>query len=200
MVELPNEVPLRNTACYLKEGGSLGLRRNLAADPALTPETAMEGVTSHTMVPLHNETTGEFMGTVWDAVNNFTWMPVNIHRLVGNIAFGGSIVAAYGRVPIPRPRRRRKTKHTTIGWAIPGNFIALCGLIPLPFLGYWLGREIYMFNNTMGINMMGSLFSWLFYSSGSNDWGPVYWRRTTTSGRAWGELKGLRSMRDTVRI
>ena len=35
------------------------------------------------------------MGTVWDAVNNFTWMPVNIHRLVGNIAFGGSIVAAY---------------------------------------------------------------------------------------------------------
>ena len=43
-----------------------------------------------------------------------------------------------------------------------GNFIALCGLIPLPFAGYWLGREIYMFNNTMGINMMGSLFSWLF--------------------------------------
>ena len=137
------------------------IEEKLAADPALTPETAMEGVTSHTMVPLHNETTGEFMGTVWDAVNNFTWMPVNIHRLVGNIAFGGSIVAAYAAFRfLVAKTKEDKAHYDWMGYT--GNFIALCGLIPLPFLGYWLGREIYMFNNTMGINMMGSLFSWLF--------------------------------------
>ena len=137
------------------------IEEKLAADPSLTPETAMEGVTSHTMVPLHNEATGEFMGTVWDAVNNFTWMPVNIHRLIGNIAFGGSIVAAYAAFRfLVAKTKEDKSHYDWMGYN--GNFIALCGLIPLPFAGYWLGREIYMFNNTMGINMMGSLFSWLF--------------------------------------
>ena len=137
------------------------MEEQLAADPSLTPETVMEGVTDHTMIPLHNETTGEFMGTVWDAVNNFTWMPINIHRLVGNIAFGGSIVAAYAAFRfLVAKTKEDKAHYDWMGYT--GNFIALCGLIPLPFLGYWLGREIYMFNNTMGINMMGSLFSWLF--------------------------------------
>ena len=137
------------------------IEEKLAADPSLTPETAMEGVNSHTMVPLHNEATGEFMGTVWDAVNNFTWMPVNIHRLIGNIAFGGSIVAAYAAFRFLVAKTKEDRSH--YDWmGYNGNFIALCGLIPLPFAGYWLGREIYLFNNTMGINMMGSLFSWLF--------------------------------------
>ena len=137
------------------------MEEQLAADPALTPETVMEGVTDHSMIPLHNETTGDFMGTVWDAVNNFTWMPMNIHRLVGNIAFGGSIVAAYAAFRfLVAKTKEDKAHYDWMGYT--GNFIALCGLIPLPFLGYWLGREIYMFNNTMGINMMGSLFSWLF--------------------------------------
>ena len=137
------------------------MEEQLAADPSLTPETVMEGVTDHSMIPLHNETTGEFMGTVWDAVNNFTWMPINIHRLVGNIAFGGSIVAAYAAFRfLVAKTKEDKAHYDWMGYT--GNFIALCGLIPLPFLGYWLGREIYLFNNTMGINMMGSLFSWLF--------------------------------------
>ncbi|MXZ00052.1 hypothetical protein F4Y93_05175 [Candidatus Poribacteria bacterium] len=137
------------------------MEEQLAADPSLTAETVMEGVTDHTMIPLHNETTGEFMGTVWDAVNNFTWMPINIHRLVGNIAFGGSIVAAYAAFRfLVAKTKEDKAHYDWMGYT--GNFIALCGLIPLPFLGYWLGREIYLFNNTMGINMMGSLFSWLF--------------------------------------
>jgi len=29
------------------------------------------------------------------AINNYAWMPLNIHRLIANVAFGGSIVAAY---------------------------------------------------------------------------------------------------------
>ena len=137
------------------------MEERLAADPSQTPEAVMEGVTDHSMIPLHNEVTGEFMGTVWDAVNNFTWMPINIHRLVGNIAFGGSIVAAYAAFRfLVAKTKEDKAHYDWMGYT--GNFIALCGLIPLPFLGYWLGREIYLFNNTMGINMMGSLFSWLF--------------------------------------
>ena len=115
----------------------------------------------HKAIPLHNEETGEFIGTLWQAVNNYTWMPVNIHRLIGNIAFGGAIVGAYAAFRfLVAKTKEDKAHYDWMGYT--GNFIALCGLIPLPFAGYWLGREIYMFNNTMGINMMGSLFSWLF--------------------------------------
>ena len=115
----------------------------------------------HNVISLHDEETGEFIGTLWQAVNNFTWMPVNIHRLIGNIAFGGAIVGAYAAFRfLVAKTKEDKAHYDWMGYT--GNFIALCGLIPLPFAGYWLGREIYMFNQTMGINMMGSLFSWLF--------------------------------------
>ena len=43
-----------------------------------------------------------------------------------------------------------------------GNFIGVGALIPLPFAGYYLGREIYSYNEQMGISMMGGIFSWLF--------------------------------------
>ena len=112
------------------------------------------------VITLHRET-GEFFATVWEAVNNFTWMPINIHRLIGNVAFGGAIVGAYSAFRfLVAKTQEEKAHYDWMGYT--GNFIALCGLIPLPFAGYWLGREIYMFNQTMGINMMGSLFSWLF--------------------------------------
>ncbi len=32
--------------------------------------------------------------STWEAVSNYTWMPINIHRCVANIAWGGSIAAA----------------------------------------------------------------------------------------------------------
>jgi cytochrome bd-type quinol oxidase subunit 1 len=137
------------------------IENSIAQNPELTRAELLEGVTDKTVIPLHNETTGEFFANVWEAVNNFTWMPVNIHRLIGNIAFGGSIVAAYAAFRyLVAKTKEEKAHYDWMGYN--GNFIALCGLIPLPFAGYWLGREIYMFNNTMGINMMGSLFSWLF--------------------------------------
>ena len=43
-----------------------------------------------------------------------------------------------------------------------GNFVALSALMVLPFAGYWLGFEIYGYNQTMGITMMGGFMSWLW--------------------------------------
>jgi cytochrome bd-type quinol oxidase subunit 1 len=43
-----------------------------------------------------------------------------------------------------------------------GNFIAIAALLPLPFAGYWLGKEIYAFSQSLGITLMGGTFSWLF--------------------------------------
>ncbi len=105
---------------------------------------------------------GVFRGTTWDAMNNFTWMPVNLHRFIANIAFGGSIVAAYAAFRfLASPRNSPERAHYDwMGYI--GNFIAIIGLIPLPFAGYWLGREIYGYDQQLGITMMGGIFSWLF--------------------------------------
>src|SRR2546426_7096270 len=43
-----------------------------------------------------------------------------------------------------------------------GTFVALSALMVLPFAGYWLGFEIYGYNQTMGITMMGGFMSWLW--------------------------------------
>src|SRR5206468_2261272 len=33
--------------------------------------------------------------TLWHAMANATWMPINVHRLIANVVFGGAIVGAY---------------------------------------------------------------------------------------------------------
>lgn len=97
----------------------------------------------------------------WEAVNNFTWMPINIHRLIANVAFGGSIGGAYAAYKFLQAKTpEEKAHYDWMGYI--GNFVAICGLLPLPFAGYWLASEIYAFSQTLGLIMMGGAFSWLF--------------------------------------
>lgn len=99
--------------------------------------------------------------STWDAVNNYTWMPINIHRVIANIAYGGSIAGAYAAFQFLKAKTDAERAH--YDWmGYMGNFVAICGLLPLPFAGYWLASEIYAFSQTMGLTMMGGAFSWLF--------------------------------------
>ncbi len=105
--------------------------------------------------------TGALKGTVWAAINNFTWMPINIHRLIANIVFGGTICAAYAAFRFLGAKTdEERARYDWMGYI--GNFIALATFIVLPFAGYYLGREIYAYNQTMGITMMGGFMSWLW--------------------------------------
>lgn len=104
---------------------------------------------------------GALKGTVWAAINNFTWMPINIHRLIANIVFGGTICAAYAAFRFLGAKTdEERARYDWMGYI--GNFIALATFIVLPFAGYYLGREIYAYNQTMGITMMGGFMSWLW--------------------------------------
>jgi cytochrome bd-type quinol oxidase subunit 1 len=104
---------------------------------------------------------GKLTGGVWAAITNFTWMPINIHRLIANIVFGGTICAAYAAFRfLSAETDEERARYDWMGYI--GNFIALAAFIVLPFAGYWLGREIYAFNQTMGITMMGGFMSWLW--------------------------------------
>ena len=99
--------------------------------------------------------------SLYHAFYNFLWMPVNIHRLIANIAFGGFVVGAYAAVKFMGARTHEEKAHYDwMGYI--GNFIGLAALIPLPFAGYYLGREVYSASPVMGNIMMGGAFSWTF--------------------------------------
>jgi cytochrome bd-type quinol oxidase subunit 1 len=99
--------------------------------------------------------------SVWDAIYNYTWMPINVHRVIANVAFGGSVAAAYAAFKFLQAETDEERAHYDwMGYI--GNFVAISAFLPLPFAGYWLAKEIYAFSQTLGLTMMGGAFSWLF--------------------------------------
>ena len=104
---------------------------------------------------------GTDMARAWAATWNPTWWPVNIHRLIANVVLGGYICGAYAGIRYLSARTPEERDHYDwMGYV--GNFIGVFGLLALPFAGYWLMREIYQYNQQMGITLMGGFLSWLF--------------------------------------
>ena len=92
---------------------------------------------------------------------NFLLHPINIHRLIANICMGGSVAGAYAAYKwLSAKTPAERAHYDWMGYM--GNFIAILALLVLPFAGYYLGYEIYMFNQQLGIYMMGGILSWLF--------------------------------------
>jgi len=122
----------------------------LIANAWLTFMTSPNGVSEH----------GALIST-WQAVHNYTWMPINVHRIIANVAFGGSIAGAYAAFKFLSARSDEERAHYDwMGYI--GNFVAISAFLPLPFAGYWLAKEIYAYSQTLGLTMMGGAFSWLF--------------------------------------
>ena len=118
-------------------------------------------MSSYMMAPTGVDETGAFVGTTWEAFTNPLLIPVVIHRLLGNLTFGGFVVGAYAAVRFLTSKTAEDRAHYDwMGYV--GNFVGLMGLIPLPFAGYYLGREVYSVSPVMGNNMMGGDFSWAF--------------------------------------
>ena len=113
------------------------------------------------MSPVGTDSDGAFVGTVWNAFENVLATPIAIHRMLGNLAFGGLVAGAYAAVKfIGAKTPEEKAHYDWMGYI--SNFVAIAALIPLPFAGYYLGREVYSTSAVMGNNMMGGDFSWTF--------------------------------------
>ena len=117
--------------------------------------------TTFMMSPAGVDPSGAFQGNLGAAVHNNLWNPMNLHRFISNIAYGGSIVGAYAAFKFLSSRTTEDRAH--YDWmGYTANFIAIGALIPLPFAGYWLTAEIYAYSQQMGITLMGGVFAWLF--------------------------------------
>jgi cytochrome d ubiquinol oxidase subunit I len=104
---------------------------------------------------------GRFLGNIWHVIHSTLWNPVGVHRILGNIVFGGGIVGAYAAYHYLTAKTEEERAH--YDWVCyVAMFIAIFGLIPLPFAGYWLMKEVYAFRQQMGITLMGGIMAWLF--------------------------------------
>lgn len=113
------------------------------------------------MSPAGVDPAGVFSGDSWAAMHNFLWNPINLHRFIANIAYGGSIVGAYAAFKFLSAHSKELRAH--YDWmGYNANFIAIVALLPLPFAGYYLTAEIYAYSQQMGITLMGGIFAWLF--------------------------------------
>src|SRR5438132_3531590 len=79
--------------------------------------------------------------SLWDKVYNYSWMPLNLHRLVGNVTFGGFIaglIAAY--MYMGAKNEEERAYYDWMGFV--GNLIGVGALLFLPFMGYLLAYEL----------------------------------------------------------
>ena len=103
---------------------------------------------------------------LWDKIANYGWMPLNLHRLVGNVTFGGFIaglVAAYMYMGSKTDEER--SYYDWMGFV--GNMIGVGALLFLPFMGYLLAYELCDYDPSICPYMMADQLSMFFEMQGA---------------------------------
>ena len=122
-----------------------------------TPARAAEGVS---LV--------EFIQTasLWDKIFNYSWIPMNLHRLVGNVTFGGFIaglIAAY--MYMGAKKQEDSAYYDWMGFV--GNLIGVGALLFLPFMGYLYAYELCDYDASICPYMMADQLSMFFEMQGA---------------------------------
>ncbi len=110
----------------------------------------------------------EFIQTagLWDKVANYSWMPMNLHRLVGNVTFGGFIaglIAAY--MYMGAKSEEERAYYDWMGFV--GNLIGVGALLLLPFMGYLFAYELCDYDASICPYMMADQLSMFFEMQGA---------------------------------
>jgi cytochrome d ubiquinol oxidase subunit I len=104
--------------------------------------------------------------SLWDKVFNYSWMPLNLHRLVGNVTFGGFIaglIAAY--MYMGAKTESERAYYDWMGFV--GNLIGVGALLFLPFMGYLLAFELCDYDASICPYMMADQLSMFFEMQGA---------------------------------
>ena len=130
----------------------------------------IDGPTSFMNTPVKAEgvSPAEFLATatLWDKMFNFSWMPLNLHRLVGNVTFGGfvaGLIAAY--MYMGAKKEEERAYYDWMGFV--GNMIGVGALLFLPFMGYLLAYELCDYDASICPYMMADQLSMFFEMQGA---------------------------------
>ncbi|MEN8213226.1 MAG: cytochrome ubiquinol oxidase subunit I [Pseudomonadota bacterium] len=137
---------------------SLGLMLNASG---MTIMVLANSWATFMMAPSGVNEVGAVVGSIWEVMKGPLWNPINLHRFIANIAFGGAVVGAYAAFKfLSSSDPQQRAHYDWMGYT--SNFIAILAFLPLPFAGYWLMAEIYAYSQQMGITAMGGILAWLF--------------------------------------
>jgi cytochrome d ubiquinol oxidase subunit I len=110
----------------------------------------------------------EFLATasLWDKVFNYSWMPLNLHSLVGNVTFGGSWRLDCGLHVhgLEKGRRARVLRLDGVRRQHDRRRRACCSL---PFMGYLLSYELCDYDASICPYMMADQLSMFFEMQGA---------------------------------
>lgn len=122
-----------------------------------SPSKGVEGVSLHDYIDT---------ASLWDKLYNYSWMPMNLHRLVGNVTFGGFIaglIAAY--MYMGAKREEERAYYDWMGFV--GNLIGVGALLFLPFMGYLFAYELCDYDASICPYMMADQLSMFFQMQGA---------------------------------
>lgn len=141
-------------------------RRHLALGLLLNVIGTVTMITQNSIASFMNTPPeGWETASMWQLMNNPTWWPLNIHRFIANITFGGFItglVAAFMYLSAAKSEDRQF--YDWMGFIGNGIGILTFALLAVP--GYIFGREIYAFDASLGIYLMSDRLSMFFEMQG----------------------------------
>jgi hypothetical protein len=122
-----------------------------------TPAKATEGISLVDFIQT---------ASLWDKIYNYSWIPMNLHRLVGNVTFGGFIaglIAAY--MYMGSKKEEDRAYYDWMGFV--GNLIGVGALLFLPFMGYLYAYELCDYDASICPYMMADQLSMFFEMQGA---------------------------------
>jgi hypothetical protein len=122
-----------------------------------TPAKAAEGISLVDFIQT---------ASLWDKIFNYSWIPMNLHRLVGNVTFGGFIaglIAAY--MYMGAKKEEDRAYYDWMGFV--GNLIGVGALLFLPFMGYLYAYELCDYDASICPYMMADQLSMFFEMQGA---------------------------------
>jgi len=103
--------------------------------------------------------------TLWAMIDNATWWPLNLHRFLGNVTFGGFVVALFAAFMFLTSRKDEdRAFYDWMGYI--GNLIGVGALITMPLAGYILSREFFVYDAQLATFMMADKLSGYFVMQG----------------------------------
>lgn len=102
---------------------------------------------------------------LWTLVNNPSWWPLNLHRFIANITFGGFIVALFAAFMFLTSKNKRDREfYDWMGYI--GNLIGTGTLMALPLAGYVYARELFHYDAAISTFMMADKLKTFFVIQG----------------------------------
>ncbi|OAI45529.1 hypothetical protein AYO43_08070 [Nitrospira sp. SCGC AG-212-E16] len=135
---------------------AIGIGANLIGTFLLS---LVNGWSSFMLSPAGVDEAGRFLGNYWHLLHTATWNLSNLHRISGNIVFAAAVMmtyAAYRSIASHDPGRKAYYDR----FSFTSLIIMFFALVPIPYEGYRLSREIYAYRQQMGITMFGGLLAW----------------------------------------